>query len=138
VSDLPDVYRGEESYIRSWEPAHEASWRCDLGRHLKRWVENFENLTVAVIDDRFAGYSWWIPESVDAELCTIHVVPDARRSGVGAALLEAYMFDSARQGFTQLRLNVRPDNPARMLYEKAGFVCNGTDANGYLTYERSI
>jgi len=80
----------------------------------------------------------WIPEGVYAGLCTIHVVPDVRRSGVGAALLEAYMFDSVGQGFTRLRLNVRADNPARMMYEKAGFVCTGTDANGYLTYERSV
>lgn len=80
----------------------------------------------------------WIPDNVYAELCTIHVAPAVHRSGVGAALLEAPMFDSVRQGFARLRLNVRADNTARMMYEKTGFVCTGTEANGYLTYERSI
>jgi [ribosomal protein S18]-alanine N-acetyltransferase len=136
VTDLPAIYRGEESYIRSWEPAHETLWRRDLERHLTRWVEHFEHLTVAVIDDAFAGYSLWIPEGAHAELCTLHVTPGARRSGIGTKLLEAYMFDAASQGFTELRLSVRPDNPARLMYQKAGFSCTGTAANGYLMYER--
>ncbi|MFG0400415.1 GNAT family N-acetyltransferase [Pseudomonas sp. zjy_11] len=138
VTDLPAIYRGEESYIRTWEPVHEASWRRDLERHLTRWVDNFDHLTVAVIDDAFAGNSLWIPEGVYAELCTLHVTPSCRRSGVGATLLDAYMFDAAFQGFTQLRLSVRPDNPASVMYQKAGFSCTGTGANGYLTFERRI
>jgi [ribosomal protein S18]-alanine N-acetyltransferase len=138
VTDLPAIYRGEERYIRAWEPAHEASWRADLERHLTRWVENFNQLTVAVIDDCFAGYSLWIPEGAYAELCTLHVVPDYRRSGTGRALLEAYVGDAARQGFSQFRLSVRPDNPAKVLYEKAGFECTGTGAHGYLTYALCI
>lgn len=136
VTDLPDLYRGEESYIRCWEPTHEASWRSDLGRHLTRWVENFDRLTVAVVNDQFAGYSLWIPESPYAELCTIHVDPAHRRSGVGMALLEAYAFDATRQGYTYMRLSVRPDNPARFMYQKAGFVCTGIGGHDYLTYER--
>jgi ribosomal protein S18 acetylase RimI-like enzyme len=52
------------------------------------------------------------------------------------ALLEAYVQDAARHGFTQLRLSVRPDNPARRMYEKAGFSCTGIGAHDYLTYKR--
>ncbi|MDO4235889.1 MAG: N-acetyltransferase [Pseudomonas sp.] len=136
VTDLPAIYRGEESYIRCWEPEHEASWRAQLGRHLTRWVENFDRLNVAFMGNAFAGYSLWIPEQSYAELCTIHVSPEHRRSGVGMALLEAYALDAARHGFTQLRLSVRPDNPAKRMYEKAGFLCTGTGAHDYLTYKR--
>lgn len=136
LADLPSIYRGEESYIRSWEPAHETSWRADFGRHLTRWVENFDHLKVAVVGDNLAGYSLWIPEGAKAELSTIHVVPAYRRSGVGMALLEEYSQDAARQGFAQLQLSVRPENPAKFLYQKAGFVCVGTGAHGYLMYER--
>ncbi|WP_459206164.1 GNAT family N-acetyltransferase [Pseudomonas sp. MLB6B] len=138
VTDLPAIYRGEESYILTWEPAHEASWRSDLERHLTRWTENFDHLKIAVIVDAFAGYSLWIPEGNYAELCTLHVAPDFRRSSVGTKLLEAYMFDAACQGFTQLRLSVRPDNPARVMYENAGFLCVSSGANGYLIYERCL
>lgn len=136
VTDLPAVYRGEEGYIRRWEPAHQASWRCQLERHLTRWVENFDRMTVAVIGDRFAGYSLWMPVAGHAELCTINVQQDHRRNGIGMALLNAYALDATRAGFTRLRLSVRPDNPARWMYEKAGFSCTGTGANQYLTYER--
>lgn len=136
VTDLPAIYRGEESYIRCWEPEHESSWRAQLERHLTRWVENFDRLKVAFMGNTFAGYSLWIPEQNYAELCTIHVRPEHRRSGVGMALLEAYALDAARYGFTQLRLSVRHDNPAKLMYEKAGFICTGTGAHDYLTYKR--
>jgi len=138
VTDLPAIYRGEEHYIRNWEPDHEAAWRANLERHLTRWVENFERLTVAIIGEAFAGYSLWAPEHGYAELCTISVNQGHRRSGVGTALLEAYALDAARQGFTRLRLSVRADNPARLMYQQAGFACTGTGANDYLTYERQL
>lgn len=136
VTDLPAIYRGEERYIRCWEPEHEAAWRSQLGRHLSRWVENFDRLTVALVSDQFAGYSLWTPEQDHAELCTIHVGPAYRRNGVGMVLLAAWAVDAAKAGFTRLQLSVRPDNPARTMYEKAGFQCIGSGAHGYLLYER--
>lgn len=136
VTDLPAIYRGEESYIRYWEPEHEASWRNQLERHLTLWVDNFDRLTVALISDHFAGYSLWTSEQNHAELCTIHVGPEYRRRGVGMALMQAYALDAARHGFAQLRLSVRPDNPAKRMYEKAGFLCVGSGAHDYLIYER--
>lgn len=136
VTDLPGIYRGEESYIRCWESEHETRWRSQLERHLTRWVENFDRLTVAVIDEHFAGYSLWMREAGYAELCTINVGQHYRRNGIGTKLLDSYAVAAARQGFTHLRLSVRPDNPAKLMYEKAGFVCIGTGAGGYLTYER--
>lgn len=136
VLDLPAIYRGEESYIRCWEPEHEGTWRNQLERHLTRWVENFDRMTVALVGHHLAGYSLWTSEQHYAELCTLHVSPAHRRGGVGTALFEAYAMDAALHGFSQLRLSVRPDNPAKKLYEQAGFLCTGIGAHGYLTYER--
>lgn len=138
ITDLPAIYRGEEHYIRSWEPDHEAQWRRDMARHLTRWVEHFDRFTIAVIGEDVAGYSLWAPEQGHAELCTISVNQSHRRSGIGTALLQAFVRDAAGQGFVQLRLHVRPDNPARFMYLKAGFICTGTGANGYLVYERPV
>ncbi|WP_133771673.1 GNAT family N-acetyltransferase [Pseudomonas graminis] len=138
VTDLPAIYRGEQSYIRSWEPEHEASWNFQFEKHLTRWVENFDRLTIAVMGDQFAGYSLWTQEHNYAELCTINVDANCRRSGVGTALLAAYALDAKNQGFSQLRLSVRADNPARLMYERFGFVHTGTGAHGYLTYERCV
>ncbi|WP_300632736.1 GNAT family N-acetyltransferase [Pseudomonas sp.] len=84
----------------------------------------------------FAGYSLRMPEQNYAELCTIHVMPEHWRTGMELALLEAYALDAVQHGFTQLRLRVRPDNPAKRVYKKAGFVCTGTGAHDYLTYKR--
>jgi ribosomal-protein-alanine N-acetyltransferase len=136
ITDLPAIYRGEEAYIRQWEPQHEAAWRSQIERHLTSWVDNFERLTVAVFEDQFAGYSLWAHAANCAELYTIHVANPLRRNGIGSALFEAFVTAASGQGFTRLRLSVRPDNPARGIYERAGFQCTGTAANGYLTYER--
>ncbi|MCW2290422.1 ribosomal protein S18 acetylase RimI-like enzyme [Pseudomonas sp. BIGb0408] len=137
ITDLPLVYRGEEAYIRAWEPAHENAWRLQMERHLTSWVENIDRLTVAEVDGMFAGYSLWMSEQDHAELCTISVSDAYRRNGIGRALLEAYMASAAAQGFTRLGLHVRPDNPAVILYEHAGFVHAGASAQGYLRYQRS-
>jgi ribosomal protein S18 acetylase RimI-like enzyme len=136
ISDLPAIYRGEEAYIRQWEPQHEAAWRSQTERHLTQWVENFERMTVAVLNNQFAGYSLWAHTDDCAELYTLHVAKTLRRNGIGTALFEGFVIAASGQGFTGLRLSVRPDNPAKGIYERAGFQCTGTAANGYLTYER--
>lgn len=49
-----------------------------------------------------------------------------------------YAFEAEQKGFTLLRLGVGSENPARLLYQQAGFVCIGTGAQGYLRYERCL
>lgn len=138
VTDLPAIYRGELAYIQQWEPTHETAWRRQLERHLTDWVDNFERLTVATLDGQFAGYSLWVPEEGFAELHTINVSEACRRKGIGRALLDAYVISAGHNGLAQLRLSVRGDNPARLMYEAAGFVCVGTGAQSYLRYERTV
>lgn len=136
ITDLPFVYRGEEAYIRRWEPAHEVQWREQLERHLSRWVENVERLFIAILDAQAVGYCLWMPEGDAAELCTLHVSESQRNNGISQALLDAYLSDATRHGFTRLTLSVRGDNPAKRLYERAGFAQVGTNARGYLLYRR--
>lgn len=135
ITDVPYVQRGEEAYIRQWEPAHEAHWREDFDRHLARWLAHFERLTIAEHQGESVGYSLWIPEEGSAELCTLGVSAAWRGKGIGAALLQRYIEDARREGYTRLKLSVRPDNPARRLYERAGFEPQGSDALGYRQYE---
>jgi ribosomal-protein-alanine N-acetyltransferase len=52
ITDLPAIFRGEEAYIRQWEPQHEAAWRSQTERHLTQWVDNFERMTVAVLNNQ--------------------------------------------------------------------------------------
>ena len=136
VTDIPSIYQGEQNYIRTWEATHELAWQNDLHRHLTRWVEHFERLTVAEIDSQFAGYSLWMPSDDIAELCTLNVSPQYRRNGIGRALLTRFGTDAAQSGFSRLVLSVRADNPARQMYEQAEFACTGTDHHGYMRYEK--
>ena len=60
------------------------------------------------------------------------VLPELRRQGVAAALLERVMIEGARFGIRRAMLEVRQSNvPARLLYEKFGFVVAGTRSKYY-------
>lgn len=57
---------------------------------------------------------------------TLAVLPDRRRQGHARALLEEVLRDAARQGARSATLEVRESNePARRLYEHAGFAVTG-------------
>ncbi len=71
---------------------------------------------------RAKGFALWRDLGDDAELLTIGVAPDARRQGLGAALLGAVIEAARHAGAQRLFLEVGMDNPeARALYERAGF-----------------
>ena len=51
----------------------------------------------------------------------VAVLPECRGQGVGEAALRTVLDGAAERG-VPTRLRVRPDNPARRLYERLGFV----------------
>ena len=55
---------------------------------------------------------------------TIAVLPGHRGRGAGSQLMAA-LIDAARERYRALSLSVSPDNPARRLYERLGFVAVG-------------
>jgi ribosomal-protein-alanine N-acetyltransferase len=58
----------------------------------------------------------------EAQLLNLSVVPDARRGGLGGALLAQFLDDAHRLGAEQVFLEVRVTNtPAIKLYEREGF-----------------
>lgn len=70
----------------------------------------------------------------EAEILTIAVAPDYRRSGLGAALLARLMDDLTARGATVLFLEVGTENrPARALYDRAGFTEVGRRRGYYRT-----
>lgn len=62
----------------------------------------------------------------EAEILTLAVRPSARRSGLGARLVEQGVVEAAARGATRLFLEVAEDNvAARALYARAGFTQAG-------------
>lgn len=68
----------------------------------------------------------------EAQILNLSVVPDARRQGLGRALLERFIDDALRAGAEQIFLEVRISNTAAIaLYESAGFEPVARRANYY-------
>jgi ribosomal-protein-alanine N-acetyltransferase len=75
-------------------------------------------------DTRVVGYSGLmvLPGAPDADVQTIAVLPEARRSGLGRALMGQMIAEARRRGVREVFLEVRADNPgAQSLYESLGF-----------------
>ncbi|MEO3427752.1 GNAT family N-acetyltransferase [Pelagibius sp. CAU 1746] len=68
----------------------------------------------------------------DAELLTLGVLPERRRSGLGGRLLQAALAESARRGAGRMTLEVAESNAvAQALYRAAGFAEAGRRRNYY-------
>ena len=62
----------------------------------------------------------------EAEIITVGVHPDARRTGIGIALIGVMEADLKKQGIKHIFLEVAEDNvAARALYEQCGFTIVG-------------
>jgi GNAT superfamily N-acetyltransferase len=79
---------------------------------------------------------WAALEGV-ATVVTLHVSPTHRRHGLGRWLLNAVGDDARRRGHAVLALGVHRGNPARHLYETAGFTLTGEDG-AYLLFRRDL
>ena len=78
---------------------------------------------VAEDDGRITGYAGLLVAKTQADVLTIAVAADHWGRGTGSALLEALLAEAARQGCTEVFLEVRTDNMrAQRLYRRYGFV----------------
>ena len=66
----------------------------------------------------------------DTPEVTIGVESSYRGRGIGGRLLDALADLAGRKGFERLSLSVEADNPARRLYERAGYRQVGVDEGG--------
>ena len=79
-------------------------------------------LLVCAPEGTVAGYILTRTSYDDSELFRVAVAPEARRSGLGAALLDAALDRAKARGARRMLLEVRASNePALALYRKLGF-----------------
>ncbi|MBN1091759.1 GNAT family N-acetyltransferase [Blastococcus sp. TML/M2B] len=135
--DLPLVEAAELDYIRQREPDQEAAWLAALDRNRRLWGENLERTTVVELDGAPVGYGMWTVLDGVATVVTLHVSPAHRRLGLGRRLLDAVADHVRRGGHAALALGVHRENPARRLYEAAGFRCTGEDGE-YVLFRRDL
>lgn len=70
---------------------------------------------------------------------TVLVAPEARRRGVGSALLERALTEARRKALRQLVALIQLDNePAQGFFDQAGFEPTGRHVPGFLHTARSI
>lgn len=115
--------------LESLQDSPHAFWRRydeDLALTDDAWREWAESpCFVAVDDGRLVGMVVGMGDEDDRELANLYamyVTPDARRRGVGEALVDAQLAWARDAGFARVRLMVNVDNEsAHRLYERCGF-----------------
>jgi ribosomal protein S18 acetylase RimI-like enzyme len=117
---------------------------------LSKYVQGFgrpgDTGVVAVRDGAPSGAAWYrfLPAGakgygfVSDEIpeLSLAVSPAARRLGIATGVLERLLERAREQGVASISLSVEPDNPALLLYERAGFVRVGR-VEGSVTMLRS-
>src|SRR6185312_16032238 len=114
--DFADLARlHAESFAEAWDE-----------RALKDLIASGATAYVAEREGRIAGFVLFRTASDEAEILTIAVAPDARRNGVGRALITGAARAATQVGATRLFLEVGANNAAaRALYARLGFAPAG-------------
>jgi len=137
-ADLPTIFRAERDYITAIEPDQTTAWTAATDRNLELWIANLGRTTMLLAEGGVAGFVMWTPDPAYREdaatLVTIQVLPSYRRRGYGRLLLDVFAQQAAAAGLRLLHLGVHQGNPARALYEQAGYQPAGRDGT-YLLYD---
>ena len=105
----------------------------------KNWTAaDFEDLQRSGAEVIFSDNSFivWRVAADEAEIITIGVAPDARRTGTATALLRIMENEVRKVGVKKIFLEVAVTNQAAIgLYKRAGFTQVGTRSKYYLPPE---
>ena len=108
------------AYVAALEAhVHAAPWTPD---NFREAIAAGYSARVGEREGRIVAYGVLMLAPGEAQLLNLSVVPDARRGGLGSALLAQFLDDARRLGAEQVFLEVRESNaPAIALYQRAGF-----------------
>jgi ribosomal protein S18 acetylase RimI-like enzyme len=116
-----------ETLVSMQYAARQAHFQAHWPRAVQRVIERRGGLE----PDRARGWqpvgALWADESADGiHVLDIAVLPAWRGQGIGTRCLQDLIAMAARRHLP-VTLQVAPDNPARRLYERLGFVAAGAD-----------
>ncbi len=139
--DLPMIGRLERAYMTDIEPEALERWERAADHNLELWTGCLPRTLVleevGEVGPVPIAYVMWRSEGRAATLVSIQVDPSQRRRGLGRMLLAEFEQRAAADGDAVAQLGVHERNPARALYEQAGYELTGRDGD-YLLYERSL
>ncbi|WP_329090042.1 MULTISPECIES: ribosomal protein S18-alanine N-acetyltransferase [unclassified Streptosporangium] len=116
ADDLPAVMEVE----RKTFPAD--AWSEGMLRGELNDQPRTRHYVVALVDGAIVGYAGLAAAGDQADVQTIAVLSEWRRSGVGGAMLTELLAEAARRGAVSVFLEVRADNPgAQAVYDRFGF-----------------
>jgi len=99
--------------------AFERPWRAD---DIAKLLQNPSAFALIASAGQAQGFVIAWAAAGDSELLTVAVVPEARRKGVGAALVTSAGVAALVRGAATMHLEVAEDNVgARALYQKLGY-----------------
>ena len=117
-----------------WRPLREGDLDCvaalEARIHAAPWtIGNFRDALAAGYsacvgerESRIVAYGVMLLARGEAQILNLSVVPDARREGLGHALLQRFVDDARQFQVEQIFLEVRASNTAAIrLYEAEGF-----------------
>ncbi|MEW9528989.1 ribosomal protein S18-alanine N-acetyltransferase [Microbispora sp. NPDC049125] len=108
------------------------AWSEAMMRGELRDQPRTRHYVVAEVDGRIIGYAGLAVAADQADVQTIAVLAEHRRSGIGTALMDALLAEAARRGADAVFLEVRADNPpAQAMYERFGFAALGVRRRYY-------
>lgn len=121
---------GDIAYVTALEAQiHVAPWTA--GNFRDALAAGY-SAQVAEREGRIVAFGILMLSAGEAQLLNLSVVPDARREGLGGALLRRFLSDAMRLGALQVFLEVRVGNTAAIaLYEREGFECVARRAGYY-------
>ena len=92
------------------------------------------NLGIVALDEQGSpiGYGGLMTVLDEGQITNIAVHPNFRGMGIGKAILENLIFESASRGIREISLEVRQSNlPAKALYQSHGFEIAGVRKGFY-------
>ena len=122
-----DLAFAERLYMGTMEPLLKAlgAWDHECFSRRIRASYKAEESRIILVDGQEVGWMQVTPSADDLNLAQIHLVEAARGRGIGTRLVRDLLDEAARAGKT-VSLSTPRNNRAIGLYERLGFVVDGS------------